>query len=1081
MADIYPRLQTPERRFVLLGSSGEDLKKPFEKDWQDTANYRYYDPKLAAHRGNYGVCGGFGDLHIIDCDDLGRWSELGVLPLMPLTFTIESRPGHRQFYVTCKERFQSGGLYDPEKTELNEQGKPEYVHIGDIKAVGGQAVGPGCKHPSGSIYTVIEDSPLAEVSREHLQSIVSRFKTGKKVNTNYKRGEEDASKAKRRKYAEKDPLDDLRVLDIMPPAGATSQSGDELRGDHPVHGSTNGGNYAINTAKNAWSCKRCESGGGAALAIAVKHGIISCSDAGPNVLRGDLFKEVMTVAREQGYIKDGASQQKKAAGPAPEDIGPRFQYVTKNDPVGTVGVCPATGEVKKVAKGTGEDGEDYTFLSTLSECALRIDTETAADGETEYTFKGIGAVDKREVCFTMAAGDMAVPAKFKAAVINAFGGRNQLGKLTYSLVQRLSLDIRLMLRIEVPCWRDGVPLLPGISILPNVEYRLPAQIPALVYDGDLDAAKAVLRKAMQINKSAPLLIVAILGAPVFARWFKNERFGLGIWGLTNSLKTSTVCALLSMWGTGYMDGPTLKSGRAGTTAYAATIIFASAGWLPQLLDNVKTVDARDAIEYVGTMNAVLEGSSKNQGTKDGGLRESKDFACTPMVTGEIRPQETSTTSRVPAIQWGGVDAGILREVQMSVATLPIIGYKWLMYLATVKDISRKEFNEYQAMKLAEFVKAGHTVAGRTATIYTMLRTAWKLLETSPFGDVFTEKENDFMIELDKLAVYQGEATKEETEVARFMAGLQELMQGNPGLFMDEKGTKHVMGTTIGKMMPEGVWLLPTTTLAELAKIKTFTQIPNIDSMTEALDRDGCLVHAKDDNRKKYKVSMNGAKVRGWYVKLDSTHAKEDGTRPPGTEKQEQEAAVPEVPTVPGEKAKINNSFEKGPFQEESEGKKNLPESPGTSGTSGTKRETRERDRVVDSDIDVNGVVPGAVPGGTQGGIEAEQAQATPTIGPHPRKDEPSPTKKRIRSYSDMITLVPFEYDSPIEESICKAFRGLLVRGIAPRLEMMIQETGLDADLVKMYLNDAPWIRKDDSSPSGIVVYLPVPVEAEAKT
>jgi len=84
----------------------------------------------------------------------------------------------------------------------------------------------------------------------------------------------------------------------------------------------------------------------------------------------------------------------------------------------------------------------------------------------------------------------------------------------------------------------------------------------------------------------------------------------------------------------------------------------------------------------------LEGNSK-QGTVDGGLRKSRDFACTPIVTGEIRPQETATTSRVPAIQWGGVDAGVLREVQMSVNTMPVIGYKWLMYLATVPDISEK--------------------------------------------------------------------------------------------------------------------------------------------------------------------------------------------------------------------------------------------------------------------------------------------------------------------------------------------------------------------------------------------------------
>ena len=554
--------------------------------------------------------------------------------------------------------------------------------------------------------------------------------------------------------------------------------------------------------------------------------------------------------------------------PVGEDF-PRFRYVTKDDPVGTVGVCEVTGMVSKVVRSENDEGKSFNKLLPLSDCALRIDTETTANGETEFTFNGVGAVDKREVCFTMAAVDMAVAAKFKAAVINAFGAKNKLGPLSFPMVQDMSQGIRLMQRIEVPCWKDGVPLLPAIDLLPNVEYRLPAHIPALVYDGDLDEAKAVLRKALHINKSSPLLVAAILGAPVFARWFKSERFGLGIWGLSNSLKTSTVCALMSMWGRGYIDGPKLKSGKASTTSYAATVVFADAGWLPQLLDNVKSVDPKDTIEYVGLMNAVLEGSSKSQGTVDGGLRERRDFACTPIVTGEVRPQETATTSRVPAIQWDGVDAGILREVQMNVNILPVIGYKWLMYLATVKDIPREEFNEFQAKKLEEFIGAGHKVAGRTATIYAMLWTAWKLLETSPFGDVFTEMEIDFEAALDDLAAYQGTATKEETEVARFMAGINELMAGNHGLFLDGDGAKHSSGTAIGKMMPEGVWLMPIETLNELSRIKTFTQIPTEDSMTTALDRDGLLIHSSD-GRKKYQISMNGAKVRGWYVKLDHT-------------------------------------------------------------------------------------------------------------------------------------------------------------------------------------------------------------------
>ena len=177
------------------------------------------------------------------------------------------------------------------------------------------------------------------------------------------------------------------------------------------------------------------------------------------------------------------------------------------------------------------------------------------------------------------------------------------------------------------------------------------------------------------------------------------------------------------------------------------------------------------------------------------------------------------------------------------------------------------------------IEAGHTVAGRTATIYTMLWTAWKLLETSPFGDVFIEAEEDFKGALDDLAAYQGTATKEETEVARFMAGINELMAGNPGLFLNDNGVRNsTWGKAIGRIMPDGVWLMPIETLNELSRIKTFTQLPNEDSMTMALDREGLLIHSSD-GRKKYQISMNCAKVRGWYVKLDRTHENEGGNPP----------------------------------------------------------------------------------------------------------------------------------------------------------------------------------------------------------
>lgn len=312
---MHPRLQSDAFRFCLLGSHGEALKKPFEDDWPRAANYRFDDTKITSHRGNIGICGGYGDILVLDSDDLSRWEEMGILSLIPSTFTVESRSGHRQFYVTCSEHFQSGGLYDPERTDTNHEGKPEYVHIGDIKGVGGQAVTPGSKHPSGSIYNVVADLPIAEVTPELVRSIIGKFKRSKKFNGNFRRLDDTISQARKRKYGQEDPFSSLQVKDIMPPEGKVTQNGDELRGDHPIHGSTNGGNYCINTAKNLWHCMRCESGGGPALAIAVKEGLISCSDAAPGVLRGDLFKQVLKIAQEKYGLPGSGPKGEEQEGP----------------------------------------------------------------------------------------------------------------------------------------------------------------------------------------------------------------------------------------------------------------------------------------------------------------------------------------------------------------------------------------------------------------------------------------------------------------------------------------------------------------------------------------------------------------------------------------------------------------------------------------------------------------------------------------------------------------------------------------------------------------------------------------------
>ena len=80
---VPPSLQNMSFRFCLVNG-----KIPIEKDWQNSNNYPYNHPKLCLHqnRGNYGVLGGYGNLLILDFDNIEAQEES--LPQLPPTFSV---------------------------------------------------------------------------------------------------------------------------------------------------------------------------------------------------------------------------------------------------------------------------------------------------------------------------------------------------------------------------------------------------------------------------------------------------------------------------------------------------------------------------------------------------------------------------------------------------------------------------------------------------------------------------------------------------------------------------------------------------------------------------------------------------------------------------------------------------------------------------------------------------------------------------------------------------------------------------------------------------------------------------------
>jgi len=351
---IPPQFQTEGFRFVKLGSSGEGLKKPFEFFWdcltleearrqyaEDLAaaggdkskskrlqagepsrltNYAFDDPVLLQHLAggrNYGIVNGSGPngagLVTLDADNLPRLAELVDLSLLPPTLEAGRRgedgepiPERRHFHF-ISDLEGKHLLKDPDTGE----------DLGDIRGTGGyQVVGPGSLHPSGARVEVLEDRPIATVTGAEMLEVlkpVLETSSPPKLETDRARLEGlKGLKGKRRPpTATDDPFEGVSILDVINTSGF-KESGGQLFGSNPVHGSDTGHNLVVNPAKNSWWCGRHDTGGGPALWLAVEAEIIDCSEATAGSLRGEKYLQVLDYARKRGIIPDDGPRTEEA-------------------------------------------------------------------------------------------------------------------------------------------------------------------------------------------------------------------------------------------------------------------------------------------------------------------------------------------------------------------------------------------------------------------------------------------------------------------------------------------------------------------------------------------------------------------------------------------------------------------------------------------------------------------------------------------------------------------------------------------------------------------------------------------------
>lgn len=163
MIELPKELQKTELNFILLG---KQQKNPIEK-WQEN-NYCYTDKRFKEHLAadwNYGVICGNG-LIVIDADT-PELNEL-VQKHLDTTFTVRTGKGIHYYYICVGfER----------KRVLQKNGK----HLGEVQSTGTYVVGANSIHPSGAVYSVVNDHPITFISKTRLDNLFSEFYSGTKV------------------------------------------------------------------------------------------------------------------------------------------------------------------------------------------------------------------------------------------------------------------------------------------------------------------------------------------------------------------------------------------------------------------------------------------------------------------------------------------------------------------------------------------------------------------------------------------------------------------------------------------------------------------------------------------------------------------------------------------------------------------------------------------------------------------------------------------------------------------------------------------------------------------------------------
>lgn len=271
---IPRQMQRRDLVFVMV-PAGE--KGPVEKGWNKVSSGRQYDdPLLSLHLeqgGNYGYYPAPGShLLSLDVDNAAAFHAAGGEALVSGTFQYSAWTDRHKYraIVSCPD---IPAHFFGHKVSVRDEAYQTIVELffpAGLEKAGGQCIGPGSRHPNGTYYTVYSlDAPIRNLSWADITALVTKVSPEVPETP---RLEIPAPKQHGRSITERYGLSVMNNPPLQP-----RLCGDEIRGVHPVHGSTSpGGNIAMNPSKGVVYCFRCGKGYDAAQWDAICRGIMPC-------------------------------------------------------------------------------------------------------------------------------------------------------------------------------------------------------------------------------------------------------------------------------------------------------------------------------------------------------------------------------------------------------------------------------------------------------------------------------------------------------------------------------------------------------------------------------------------------------------------------------------------------------------------------------------------------------------------------------------------------------------------------------------------------------------------------------------